>query len=436
VNINNFEQKIQKAKTKFRSLEQRANSTSSWNKELKTTTLTELSIALEELQVSAEELHIQNEELLATRMEIEQERQRYQDLFEFAPDGYLITDERGSIQEANTTALRMLKMQQKYIVNKPLTVFVAEANRYFFLEQLDRLKRLKQLQEWEITLQPREDSSFPAAIAVSIIQQGGKAIGYRWLIRDITERKQAAETAKQLEKEQELSKFKSRMLQTISSELCTPLNIISLSIQLLNAYNNQLEFIKTQSLFQKISTALSNLFHISDKSLFFSRLESGKENWQPVTLELEQYCHYLIAQFQSKATDERVIEFTNHAHHSTISIDRQFLDHIFENLLINALKYSFKKSVIHLELSVCDDNTIVFCIRDSGIGIPEEDRPYIFEPFYRAKNAERLPGVGLGLAIVKKAVDLCGGTISFESEVNVGSCFSVTLPRKREKRDI
>jgi len=276
----------------------------------------------------------------------------------------------------------------------------------------------------------RDGNFLPVAIAVSTIyDDDGKASGWRWLIRDLTERKKAEETSRKLEREQEISQLKSRMLRTLSYELCTPLNVISLSTQLLNTYNARLEPIKVETLYQKIYTSLSTLFRLSDDSLFFSRLEEGKEEWKPITLDLEQYCLNLVAHLQKQEIGEREIRFISHARHSTIFIDRQFLQQILEHLLKNALNYSFEKTIIEFELWV-NDSSVIFRIQDRGIGILEEDRPYLFEPFYRGKNVKNSPGIGLGLSIVKTAVDLCGGAIAFESEIGVRTSFTITLPLK------
>ena len=86
----------------------------------------ELGIASEELQVALEELKQQNEQLVAAQTEIERQRQRYQDLFEFAPDGYLVTDAAGIIEEANCTAAKLLNVSQRFLVGKPLIIFVTE----------------------------------------------------------------------------------------------------------------------------------------------------------------------------------------------------------------------------------------------------------------------------------------------------------------------
>jgi signal transduction histidine kinase len=100
---------------------------------------------------------------------------------------------------------------------------------------------------------------------------------------------------------------------------------------------------------------------------------------------------------------------------------------ILSNLLSNALKYSPHGSTIHFEL-FRQDEEVTFQIRDQGIGIPQEDQQRLFESFHRAKNVGTIPGTGLGLAIVKKAVDIQGGKITVNSEIGVGSTFTVSLP--------
>ncbi|HAA26414.1 MAG TPA: ATP-binding protein [Cyanobacteria bacterium UBA8553] len=77
---------------------------------------------------------------------------------------------------------------------------------------------------------------------------------------------------------------------------------------------------------------------------------------------------------------------------------------------------------------VCTQTDVVFQIADSGIGIPTEDLGQLFESFGRASNVGTIQGTGLGLAIAKKSVDLHGGTIAVESEVGVGTTFTVMLP--------
>jgi signal transduction histidine kinase len=83
---------------------------------------------------------------------------------------------------------------------------------------------------------------------------------------------------------------------------------------------------------------------------------------------------------------------------------------------------------VWLKLS-CQPNQISFQVKDEGIGIPPQDQQHLFETFYRAKNVGKIQGTGLGLAIVKKCIELHQGQIQVESEVGIGTTFSVTLPR-------
>jgi signal transduction histidine kinase len=108
-------------------------------------------------------------------------------------------------------------------------------------------------------------------------------------------------------------------------------------------------------------------------------------------------------------------------------IDSQLLSHILGNLLANALKYSPAGSEVGFEMEAAPAS-ISFLISDSGIGIPENEHPRIFESFHRARNVGNVEGTGLGLTIVKQCVELHGGTVDFESEAGRGSTFIVCLP--------
>lgn len=100
--------------------------------ELLRESLEEFSFSLEELQVLVEELQVQKEKLANSRLELEAERQRYKELFDLVPDGYLVTTLEGVILEANQTAAQLLNVPQKYLIGKPLIVFVAAEERRKF----------------------------------------------------------------------------------------------------------------------------------------------------------------------------------------------------------------------------------------------------------------------------------------------------------------
>ena len=159
--------------------------------------LEDLHTALEELHVAEEEQYQQNEALVAARLSAEVERQRYQELFDFAPDGYLVTDSNGIIQEANRAAAALLGVPQPQLLDKALTDFIAEEERPTFSAFLPRLLQLECMQDWEIRLQPWAGATFPTELTVAAIRTIQGVVGLRWMVRDISLRKQAEEALKQ-----------------------------------------------------------------------------------------------------------------------------------------------------------------------------------------------------------------------------------------------
>lgn len=151
----------------------------------------QLSQAYEELQVTEEEIRQQNEELRATRKSLEVERQRYQELFELAPDGYLVTNREGLIEEANRAACELLGVRRDFLVGKPLSVYVASDDRPALYRWMDRMAVAGQdrgREEAEILLHPRDGDPVEAAVSVTaVLEPDGRRVGLRWLVRNISE---------------------------------------------------------------------------------------------------------------------------------------------------------------------------------------------------------------------------------------------------------
>ncbi|MBW4574298.1 MAG: PAS domain S-box protein [Aphanothece sp. CMT-3BRIN-NPC111] len=193
LNVDKFTQQVEAMHGRIAQLYEHANKKPELSPNvLLGTSFKELGCASEELNVAAEQLIQFNEELAATRAAVEAERQRYQDLFEFAPDAYLVTDSVGTILEANRAASTLLSISSKYLVGKPLLVFVPEPERHRFRSELHRLHQDDRTQELVTRLSPRTSKFFDAALTIGTVRDSeGKLVSLRICIRDITERQRA-----------------------------------------------------------------------------------------------------------------------------------------------------------------------------------------------------------------------------------------------------
>ena len=152
----------------------------------------ELGMASEALQVASEQLFQHTEELAAAQAQVEAERQRYQDLFEFMPVAYLMTDTQGKIQEANRAAAKLLNVELSLLVNKLLVSFIPIQDRQVFRYKLNQMCSCDSVQEWTLRLQPGKGQLFDAALTVAPVRNSqGNLVSLRWILRDITEHKRA-----------------------------------------------------------------------------------------------------------------------------------------------------------------------------------------------------------------------------------------------------
>ena len=253
------------------------------------------------------------------------------------------------------------------------------------------------------------------------------------IMRDITKRKIAeAELHKALEREKELNELKSRFISMASHEFRTPLTTILGSAELLKHYSYKWSSEKKLVHFERIHSNVQHLVELLNDVLLIGQVEAGKLQFNPERLDVVQFCSTLVEELQLSAGSEHTITFTCQFPKLEGYLDEKLLRHILSNLLSNAIKYSPTSSTVNFEL-VRQNDLAIFHIQDSGIGIPLEDRQHLFESFHRAKNVGNIPGTGLGLSIVKRSVDLHGGNITVNSEVGVGTTFTVTIPLSKDR---
>ncbi|KAM3099589.1 PAS domain-containing sensor histidine kinase [Phormidesmis sp. 146-35] len=398
--------------------------------------LEELHVSLEELQVAQDELCQQQNAILEAQDAIESERQRYCELFEFAPDGYLITDRFGAIREANRAAAILLKINPDYLLGKPIVNFVPEANRRAFRNILGELPILNRVQEWEVPLQNREHTRFEAAITVETVRDPrGEVLGLRWLIRDITARKQAEEQLQQTQIQNlqllEADRLRRQFIATVTHELRTPMNaILGFSKLLLRQFQDQGQR-RESDMLERVLRNGQHLLLLIEDILDFSKLQANRLELSQQAFDLNQLMQAIVEELNPLA-EQKSLDFQLHLPPDAIEIvnDRLRLRQIVINLLSNAIKFTDAGSV-SLEVLNLPEGRIAIVIRDTGIGIDELNQAQIFREFWQVDQTHtRLHGgTGLGLSITKALVELMQGAISVESQVGVGTTFRVEIPR-------
>jgi len=254
------------------------------------------------------------------------------------------------------------------------------------------------------------------------------------IVRDITERKRAeADIRSALAKEKELGELKSRFVTMASHEFRTPLTTILSSTELLEHYGHKWGEEKKAVHLHRIQAAVRHMTGLLNDVLLIGKAEAGKLEYNPVPLDLRQFCREMVEEMQI-SNNSHAITWVSQGQCADAVMDEKLLRHILSNLLSNAIKYSPQSGTVYFDLS-CHQGEAMFQIRDEGIGIPAADQAKLFDSFHRASNVGTISGTGLGLAIVKKSVDLHGGTITVKSEVGVGTTFTVSLPLTKQVID-
>ncbi len=254
-------------------------------------------------------------------------------------------------------------------------------------------------------------------------------------VQDITEQKRAEEARREaeilrieLEKERELRELKSRFVSMVVHDFRNPITTIQLALSTIKKYRDHLE---PERVDEKIDHALQRsrqLNALIDDVLTIGKIEFVAGDFDPHEIELAAFCRTVFDEFaQSIDSNRHHLVFVGDAQPVLMAVDKDLLTRAIVNLLSNAVKYSPLGGTIQLKVSAPTDSAVIE-ISDHGIGIPAEDRGRLFSGFLRASNVGSIEGTGLGLTIVKQIVDMHGGRIDCDSEVNEGTSFTITLP--------
>jgi PAS domain S-box-containing protein len=259
------------------------------------------------------------------------------------------------------------------------------------------------------------------------VKRDGKVIEVIGSAIDITERKKM-ERAIMLAKEEaeKANQAKSELISKMSHELRTPLNAILGFAQLLEIDDSLTE--QQKEFVEKILSGGRHLLNLLNEILDLSRIESGHLKISFAYVKLEPIIDESIKLIQPLADkkDIRIMKKLDHYEKEYVYIDPVRLKQIMLNLLSNAVKYNQEHGVVMISTKY-ENGNIYIHVQDSGIGIAEEEKEKIFEPFYRIKGT-RVDGTGIGLSLVKQLVQLMGGDVGVDSTLGKGSDFWFRLP--------
>ncbi len=285
-----------------------------------------------------------------------------------------------------------------------------------------------------------------------ITDENGKTLSYQGVIQDCTaememkrldqerlhalEELKASEFALQaaLEEAKEASKAKSTFLSNMSHDIRTPMNAIigfsNLAIEEGADSPNLNEYL------EKIKSSGSHLISLINNVLDMNKIESGKIEIDYVTGSMSEVANNLKAILSANLKEkEQDFDVTVDIKHDYVTFDRLHLNQVLLNCLSNSIKFTPNKGKLTLHLSELpsdEEGKVVykFVITDTGIGMSKEFLKSVFDPFERERTStiSRIQGTGLGMSIVKSLTELMHGTINVDSEINVGTTYTIIIP--------
>ncbi|MEO8392019.1 MAG: PAS domain-containing sensor histidine kinase, partial [Chloroflexota bacterium] len=358
-------------------------------------------------------------------------KERTEAILMSASDAMIVASLDGSIEQVNTAFMALFGYTLEQGRALPLFSLLDAVSADTVRRTLDEIGAGGQAQRLELVGLRQDGTLFEAEAAFSRVEDGYSTT-LICSLRDITTRKRAEQDLRTaLAKEKELNELKSRFVSMVAHDFRSPLASIQSSSDLLNNYGDRMIAEKKQHHFKRISSQIKNLTGILEDTLTISKTEAIGVSLHPLSTDFVPFCQAIIDDMQLiDAT--RPIRFTVNGEVGKVEIDRDQLRRVLVNLLSNAAKYSPEGSAIEFNVQSGNEQ-VILRIQDEGIGIPEADQSHLFEVFHRAGNVGDIPGTGLGLVIVKRAVEAHGGSITVESQVDLGTTFILALPVTQAK---
>ncbi|HSJ59444.1 MAG TPA: ATP-binding protein [Anaerolineae bacterium] len=359
--------------------------------------------------------------LRAATEEVRKERRRYQELFDFAPDGYVVTDRGGTIQAANRAMGELLGEPAPRLPGQKLEHFVASVDTPAFHRLLDQLAgtRGDGPVRSELSLESRTSGTVHAAVSATVsISATGEVEGLRWLLRDVTRERQMQAALIHAEKLSMAGRLAGSLAHEINNPLGAAMGCAELAIE---AYDDGED--PTQHL-RVISTALGRTARIVSRLRDLQR-QAPSDRKEPADLNAMLEHVLLLVQKKATSADVEVLwQPVEAAPRPLVLVDS--IHQVFLNLVLNAVEAMdgaggrLTVRILHRRQPPC----VGIEFADDGPGIAPNALGALFEPF----NTTKPDGSGLGLFISQNIVHQHGGSIDVETAPGQGATFTVWLP--------
>ncbi|MCJ7515644.1 MAG: ATP-binding protein [Dehalococcoidia bacterium] len=382
---------------------------------------------IHELNVYQIELELQNEELRRTQLELQEARDKYLNLYDFAPTGYFILDHNSLIVDVNLAGSELLGSEKHRLIGTQFTSSISPDSQDAFYFHWREVLKTGAKSSCELKMLKADGTLFPAQlIRMAMPEKDGNINQFRTAVIDITERKQAEEALRQLEQKAQLvSRLASvgELASGVAHEINNPLTGVIGYAQLLMDREDVPSDIRSD--LAAINDGAQRVAGIVKRLLTFSRQTKPERKLVDINELIESTL--ILRAYHFRVNDIEVVTLLATDVLETVADPGQ-IQQVLLNLIVNAetemkLAHGKGKLIITTKKS---DNTIKICFQDNGPGIKPEVMDKIFNPFFTTREVGE--GTGLGLSICHGIVTEHRGRIWAESEPGKGATFIMELP--------
>jgi len=397
-------------------------------------------------------------------------------VFENATEGIILTNRAGNIVMANPAAEKTFDYAKGELIGQPIEILIPDKVKPhhhqlrdgFYQKPSNRVMG----QGRDLHGRKKDGTGIPVEVSLSHYRRDGELFVIAFIV-DITQRKEIEnsmlkqkaelekitdkirqlnadleikveertlilkealqkleqsqeELSEALDKERQLNEIKSRFVSMASHEFRTPLTTVLSSASLLSKYTTTEDQEKREKHVQRIKNSVNNLNDILEDFLSLGKLNEGKIEKKFEQVNLEAIIGDTIEEMKALLKERQQLVM-NCSGDCNVFTDKKLFRNILLNLISNAIKFSDEGKAIAIAVKVMDDKAVI-SVADKGIGISKEDQEHLFSSFFRAANATNIQGTGLGLHIVKRYVDLLGGEVALQSELNKGTTITFSIP--------